>query len=70
MTRAELAEELTVVTRQLAILTAVVESLAMSLRSPQDGLDSKDDQTPRPMPGMPACTCPPCRAERAEGRRL
>jgi len=69
VTRAELARDLDAVTRHLVLLTALVESLAFTLQRPQDGLDDEDDAPVVPGAGMPACTCPCCADERAEGRR-
>lgn len=69
MTRTELSEELAVVTRTLVLAAAVLESLATSLRSPQDGLELEDDAPAVPVAGMPSCTCPCCADERAGGRR-
>lgn len=80
MSRASLSRELETVARQLVILTAIVESLSASLRSPQDGLKRGDDpdvgldgaRATAPGParlGLPPCQCPPCVAERAEGKR-
>jgi hypothetical protein len=69
VTRAELVRDLDAVARSLVLSAAVLESVAASLRSPQDSLDLEDDAPAAPVAGMPACTCPPCRAERTEGRR-
>jgi hypothetical protein len=69
LTRADLARDLDAVARSLALSAAVLESLATSLRSPQDGPDLDDDAPAVPVAGMPACTCPCCADERAEGRR-
>ncbi|MBP7675907.1 MAG: hypothetical protein KBB14_06250 [Thermoanaerobaculia bacterium] len=48
---------------------ALVENLALSVRSPQDGPEPEDDAPAGPTSGLPVCTCPPCLAERASGRR-
>ncbi len=69
MKRAELTRDLDAVTRHLVLLTALVESLATSVRSPQEGADLEDDAPVVPAATMPACTCPPCLAERARGER-
>jgi hypothetical protein len=69
VTRPDLAAELDAVTRHLVLLAALVENLARSVRSRQDGLEPKDDAPAAPPAGMPACTCPPCLEERATGRR-
>ena len=46
------------------LLAALTESLARSVRRPQDGPDDEDDA-----PVVPVCTCPPCLAERERGER-
>ena len=69
MSRPDLARELDAVHRHLVLLTALVESLAVSVRTPQDGPDPEADAPVVPAVGMPDCTCPPCLAERARGAR-
>lgn len=69
MTRAELVRDLDAVTRHLVLLTALVENLATSVRSPQEGPDLEDDAPVVPTVGMPACTCPCGADERARGVR-
>jgi hypothetical protein len=102
MSRPDLAAELDAVTRHLVLLAALVENLARSVRSRQDGPEARPDLAPVPVgsgaapgkgnagarrgprapgsfPGtqkrildgtdLPVCTCPPCLAERASGRR-
>ena len=64
MSRPDLARELDAVTRHLVLLAALTESLARSVRRPQDGPDDEDDA-----PVVPVCTCPPCLAERERGER-
>ncbi len=44
MTRAELERDLDAVTRHLVLLAALVENLAYSLRTPQDGPELEDDR--------------------------
>lgn len=80
MSRPDLAAELDAVTRHLVLLAALVENLARSVRRPQDGPDGEHaphggpdgarGATARTAPeALPVCTCPPCLAERASGRR-
>lgn len=69
MSRPDLARELDAVHRHLVLLTALVESLAVSVRTPQDGAGAEVLPDPRPDAQIPACTCPPCLAERARGDR-
>ncbi len=69
MSRPDLAAELDAVTRHLVLLAALVENLASGVRRPQDGPEPEDDAPVAPAGGMPACTCPPCLAERARGER-
>lgn len=69
MSRPDLAVELDAVTRHLVLLAALVENLARSFRSRQDGPEPADDAPVAPAAGLPVCTCPPCLAERASGRR-
>ena len=69
VSRPDLAAELDAVTRHLVILAALVENLARSVRTPQDGPEPEDDAPVAPAAGLPVCTCPPCLAERASGRR-
>ena len=69
MSRPDLAVELDAVTRHLVLLAALVENLARSVRRPQDGPVDEDDAPAGRPAGLPVCTCPPCLAERASGRR-
>ena len=80
MTRPDLADELDAVTRHLVLLTALVESLAAGVRTPQDapadgpaprgGPDGARGATAKTAPeALPVCTCPPCLAERERGER-
>ena len=69
MSRPDLARELAAVTRHLVLLAALVENLSRSVRRPQEGPDDEDDAPVVPAAEMPACTCPPCLAERARGER-
>ena len=69
MSRLDLARELDAVHRHLVLLTALVESLAAGVRTPQDAPEADALPDPRPDVTMPVCTCPPCLAERARGRR-